>query len=224
MTVQQELNNFLADVIAKKGLQFDESGIQHTHNKADPSAPVPPFKFNLCTSALRQEGRLADADMDQMAAFIGHSLLKTRPLPDAIAGIPNVGADIAQRVEMYLRREGCYLPRMRLAKWESGFNIVDTANYKPGPVCVIDDLIHMGLSKRRFMVALETAGYTVTDCWVFLTYEQGGEEYFDKLGTAVHAVSTVRSTLELGHDVGHITHDKYHLAMRYLEGTRTAVI
>jgi orotate phosphoribosyltransferase len=224
MTIQQELNDFLADVIATRGLQFDEDGIRHTHNKADPSAPVPPFKFNLCTPALRQEGRLSDADMDRMAGFIGHGLLKTRPLPGAIAGIPNVGADIAQRVEMYLRREGCYLPRLRLAKREPGFDIVDNANYKSGPVCIIDDLIHRGLSKRRFMAALEAAGYTVTDCWVFLTYEQGGEEYFDKLGTAVHAVSTVRSTLWLGHDVGHITHYQYRLAMQYLEGTRTAVI
>ena len=214
----------MADVIAKRGLQFDECGIRHTHNKVDLSAPVPPFKFNLCTPAQRQEGRLTEADMDRVAEFIGHGLLKLRPLPGAIAGIPNVGADIAHRVEMYLRREGCYLPRMRLVKRESGFVIVDNANYKSGPVCAIDDLIHMGLNKRRFMAALEAAGYQVTDCWVFLTYEQGGEEYFDKLGTAVHAVSTVRSTLELGHEVGSITHDRYHSAMRYLEGTRTAVI
>ncbi len=224
MTIQRELNDFLADVIATRGLQFDEGGIRHTHNKVDLSAPVPPFKFNLCTARMRPEGRLSDDDMDRMAAFIGHGLLKTKPRPEAIAGIPHVGDCIARRVQNYLRREGCYLPRLRLAKREAGFVIIDNANYKSGPVCVIDDLIHMGFSKRRFMATLEANGYQVSDCWVFLTYEQGGEEYFDKLGTAVHAVSTVRSTLNLGYDVGSITHHQYRLAMRYLEGTRTAVV
>lgn len=222
MSIQQELNSFLADVIAKRGLQFDEDGIRHTHNKVDLSAPVPPFKFNLCTAALRPEGRLTEGDMDQMAEYVCHGILRTKPRPQAIAGIPNVGADIARRVEMCLRREGCYMPRLRLSKGDGTFSVADNSGYKSGPLCVIDDLIHKGLSKRRCLAALEAADYMVTDCWVFLTYEQGGEEYFDKLGTAVHAVSTVRQTLELGHEVGTIIHNQYHLAMRYLEQTATA--
>ena len=222
MSIQQELNDFLADVIAKRGLRFKQGGIAHTHNKVDGTEPLPPFKFDLCMSALRPEGRLTEGDMDQMAAFISHGILRTKPRPQAIVGIPNVGADIARRVELCLRREGFYLPRLRLSKQDGGFSIVDNAGYKSGELCAIDDLIHKGLSKRRCLAAFESAGYRVTDCWVFLTYEQGGEEYFDKLGTAVHAVSTVRQTLELGHEIGTIVHNQYHSAMRYLEQTRTA--
>lgn len=224
MSIQQELDEFLAGAVARRGLQFDPGGIAHTHNKADPAAPLPPFKFNLCTSVLRAEGRLTEDDMDQMAALICHGIIRTKPRPQAIVGIPNVGADIAHRVELCLRREGLYLPRLRLSKQDGGFSIVDDAGYKSGELCAIDDLIHKGLSKRRCLAAFESAGYQVTDCWVFLTYEQGGEEYFDKLGTAVHAISTVRRTLELGKYTGVISGPNYQAAMDYLTQTSTAAV
>mgnify|MGYP003394056508 CR=1 FL=1 len=204
VSIQQELDDFLSKVIANanRGLRFEPGGIPHTHNRADKAEPVPPFKFDLCTQELRPTGRLTDDDMDTMAAYIGHGLLRQMPRPDAIVGIPKVGAEFARRVEMYLRREGCYLPRLRLSKHNDVFAVVDNAGYKSGPVCVIDDLVHRGLSERRTLAALE--------------------DYCDRLGTAVHAISTVRRALRLGHAAGTVAPGQYRLAMQYLEKTRAA--
>ena len=226
MSIQEELDDFLSKVIANanRGIRFEPGGIAHTHNRVDKTEPMPPFKFELCTQELRPTGRLTDDDMDKMASYIGHGLLRQKPRPEAIVGIPKVGAEVARRVEMYLRREGCYLPRLRLSKHDDVFSVVDSAGYKSGPLCLVDDVIHRGFSKRRSIDALEAAGYSVTDCWVFLTYEHGAENYFDKIGTAVHAISTVRRTLLLGCNAGSISTGQYRLAMQYLEETRTAVV
>ncbi|MEK7109140.1 MAG: hypothetical protein AAB919_01770 [Patescibacteria group bacterium] len=225
MSIQDELDDFLSKVIgnANRGIRFEPGGIPHTHNRINAAEPVPPFKFELCTRELRSTGRLTDDDMDKMAGYICHGLLRQKPRPEAIVGIPTVGADFARRVEMHLRREGCYLPRLRLSKHDDAFSVVDNAGYKSGALCLIDDVIHRGFSKRRSIAALKAAGYSVTDCWVFLTYEQGAEDYFDKLGTAMHAISTVRRTLLLGCEAGSISPGQYKLAMQYLEETRAAV-
>src|SRR3989344_4273279 len=222
MSIQEELNDFLTTSVARlgHGLQFDNN-ITHVHNRANPHALRPPFKFNLCTNKLRNEGRLSEDEVNRVAYYIAHSIVKNRPYPQALAGVPKVGEDLARRVAMCLEQQGMRVPRLRFSKLpDGGIKLVDRADYPHGgEVVLIDDLVHHSLSKQRTNETLREAGYTCTKLWGILDYGQGAQEILAAHGITLEAVATVRQALALGKEHGTLPLLHYRQAMAYLQQT-----
>ncbi len=223
---QEELDDYLLGTVIPRGLFFDtENGFAHTHNKVDSSALRPPFKFHLCTPLLRPDARMTGHDMLGMGRFLSVALLNHRPMPAAFVGVPRVGEAITSSLQIELQREGAYIPMPRLTKYKKDGveyigEVADRAGYAQGPVWLIDDLIHKGLSKSRSVEQLASSDYTVTHINVFLDYGQGASEYFRGKGIAVHAVTTVPYVLELGYRRGKIGNAEYAAATKYLAATK----
>lgn len=217
MYTKEELDSFLLNTIIPRGLHIDlEDGFDHTHNKADEDAQKVPFKFILCTPELRDTGRMSRHDMVRMASFIGELVTRHRPL--VMAGVPNVGQQIALDAQAHIRETGLYIPCMYLTKDASGeMDIGNNAGCESGEVGFLDDVVHMSLSKQRTMRAFRRYGYSVKKLFVFLDYDKGAREFFESLGLDFYSVSTVRYVFDLGKRHTKISCSDYHACMTYLE-------
>jgi orotate phosphoribosyltransferase len=204
MYTSKDLDDLFRTII-KRGMEIDLGGLLHKHNVVDPTAPLPPVKFHLCTEKARPgKGRMTEEDIERMAEFL-YEYIRYHKLgvPPAIVGIPSSGEDLARSLQEHARRQGMFVPLLRLSKAREAMRFVgpvSPADKYPfgGPVWLVDDLVHRGLSKLRAITAMQIAGYTVKKILTVLDYDKGAREYFLRLGIEHHTVSFITPVLELG--------------------------
>ncbi len=209
-------------------MQVDLTGnsIHHTHTKVDSSAPRPPMKFHLCTSANRPEGRLLQKDVNTIGELCWLFIQAKKLKIGALASVPRVGDEIAKALQRAAKKDGVKLPRLQFSKYmENGVSyigpLVDNDGYKAGQaVWLVDDLVHKGLSKQRMIARVKDAGYKVAGILVFMDYNQGARQYFAKEGVGLRAVVMLRSALREGRKLGLIDGPVYRTMLEYLTKTR----
>ncbi len=146
------------------------------HHSKYPNAPLAPFKFNLCTEATRRDGKLLDEDIDAIAELM-RDFLVTRPHHQNIAGIPNAGHVIAERIQRIK-------PGSRLLQF-SKIGEGDTRRIGPlvedddcplnSRIWGIDDLSTYAGSKCEFIEMVSLAKFSIRDILVLMNYGFGAD-------------------------------------------------
>lgn len=105
---------------------------------------------------------------------------------DRVAGIPTAGLPLSAITAFLLRKPFIYIrQKQRLRGRERRVEGV----VMPGDrILLVDDMVTTGLSLKRSTLAVRAEGGLVSDAFVLLDREEGGEKKLAKIGVKLHAV------------------------------------
>lgn len=108
---------------------------------------------------------------------------------DRVAGIPTAGLPLSAITAYILKKPFIYIrQKQRLRGRERRVEGV----IMPGDrVLLVDDMVTTGLSLTKSTLAVRAEGGLVTDAFVLLDREEGGEKKLAKIGVRLHAVLRV---------------------------------
>lgn len=114
---------------------------------------------------------------------------------DLIAAIPYAALPLGTLVALEMGKPLIY-PRKEAKTYGTARTI--EGEFRPGQrAVVLDDLITTGDSKLRVIEPLEQAGLQVRDIVVLIDREQGGREFLEARGYALHSFLRLREMLEV---------------------------
>ena len=130
---------------------------------------------------------------------------------DRIAGIPIAGTPFASLVAFQLGKPLIHTrPKLRLRGRERRVEGV----LMPGDrVLLVDDLVTTGLSLKRATLSVRSEGGVVSDAFVLLDREEGGEERLAKIGVNLHPVLKVSEAARRLYEMNAIEEDQMKLIL-----------
>ena len=121
---------------------------------------------------------------------------------DLLVATPLAGLPIGTALCLDMDRPLIY-PRKTAKSYGTGKNI--EGRWSIGQtVVVVDDLITSGDSILETIATVKAAGLKVHDAVVLIDREQGGRAMLEEQGYRVHAVMSLRQTLDILHDNGRL--------------------
>ncbi|MEM1515121.1 MAG: orotate phosphoribosyltransferase [Candidatus Bathyarchaeia archaeon] len=105
---------------------------------------------------------------------------------DRIAGIPTAGLPLSAITAYILKKPFIYVRQKQRLKGRE--RRVEGVIMPGDRVLLVDDMVMTGLSLKRSTLAVRTEGGLVSDAFVLLDREEGGEEKLTKIGVKLHAV------------------------------------
>lgn len=146
---------------------------------------------------------------------------------DLVAGIPNAGTPIANRLYdmiLYDAKDRC-VSRASFEKQGEGEGrrIVKFFSPHGGKALIVDDVISGADTKLEAAYAVEKSGCTVSSFAVCVDREQGGVERLKELGYKVVSAYKISELLEFYMLLGVITNEKRHEIMHYIERTKKII-
>ena len=121
---------------------------------------------------------------------------------DLLAATPLAGLPIGTALCLDMEKPLIY-PRKTAKSYGTGKNI--EGRWSIGQtVVVVDDLITSGDSILETIATVKAAGLKVHDAVVLIDREQGGRAMLEEQGYRVHAVMSLRQTLDILHDNGRL--------------------
>ena len=121
---------------------------------------------------------------------------------DLLAATPLAGLPIGTALCLDMEKPLIY-PRKTAKSYGTGKNI--EGRWSIGQtVVVVDDLITSGDSILETIATVKAAGLKVHDAVVLIDREQGGRAMLEAQGYRVHAVMSLRQTLDILHDNGRL--------------------
>ena len=121
---------------------------------------------------------------------------------DLLAATPLAGLPIGTALCLDMDKPLIY-PRKTAKSYGTGKNI--EGRWSIGQtVVVVDDLITSGDSILETIATVKAAGLKVHDAVVLIDREQGGRAMLEEQGYRVHAVMSLRQTLDILHDNGRL--------------------
>ncbi|MEM1585929.1 MAG: orotate phosphoribosyltransferase [Candidatus Bathyarchaeia archaeon] len=125
---------------------------------------------------------------------------------DRVAGIPTAGLPLSAIIAYILKKPFIYIrQKQRLRGRERRVEGV----IMPGDrVLLIDDMVTTGLSLTKSTLAVRAEGGIVTDAFVLLDREEGGEKKLEKIGVRLHAVLGVSEVAKKLYEMNVIGEDE----------------
>lgn len=112
-----------------------------------------------------------------------------------IAGIPYAGIPIAVATALASNIPMIY-PRKEVKEYGTR-KLIEGKFFEGENVLVIDDIITDGASKIEAIRPLEKAGLEVTDVYVVIDREQGGEQILAEAGYTLHSLGKISEVLDV---------------------------
>jgi orotate phosphoribosyltransferase len=188
------------------------------HHELFPDAPLAPMKINLRTTDHPKPGKLTQQIVDQIA-FLFLDMIEENGLRfDYVAGIPRAGEPFTDVVAKILNK-----PLIRAKKTETDDKrtisrlIFPHAVRLDQSVLIFDDVITKGESKKEVIQIFEKAGLKIAAIIIFADRQEGGMEFYTKLGYRLIAATTITEILNLGLAEQRIDQQKYHECFNYLK-------
>ncbi len=143
-------------------------------------------------------------------------LKKTKKLKfDRIAGIPYAAIPIATAMSLESGKPMIY-PRKE-AKDYGTKKTIEGIFLPKETALVVDDLITTGKSKTEAISPLIDAGLAVKDICVLVDREQGGKQFLEKQGFALHSVFGITKLINILKDNKRITEKQFRETLEYIE-------
>ncbi|MEM1544072.1 MAG: orotate phosphoribosyltransferase [Candidatus Bathyarchaeia archaeon] len=121
---------------------------------------------------------------------------------DRIAGIPTAGLPLSTIIAYTLRKPLLYIRQKQRLKGRE--RRVEGILMPGDRVLLIDDLVTTGLSLKKSALAVRAEGGVVSDAFVLLDREEGGEERLADIGVRLHSVLKVRDVAQKLYEMGAI--------------------
>jgi len=125
---------------------------------------------------------------------------------DRIAGIPTAGLPLSAIVAYSLKKPFIYVRQKQKLKGRE--RRVEGVIMPGDRVLLIDDLVTTGLSLKKSALAVRAEGGLVSEAFVLLDREEGGEERLKKIGVKLHSVLKIREVAEKLYEMNAIGEDE----------------
>lgn len=125
---------------------------------------------------------------------------------DRIAGIPTAGLPLSAIVAYSLKKPFIYVRQKQRLKGRE--RRVEGVIMPGDKILLIDDLVTTGLSLKKSALAVRAEGGLVSEAFVLLDREEGGEERLKKIGVKLHSVLKIREVAEKLYEMNAIGEDE----------------
>ncbi|MEM4982245.1 MAG: orotate phosphoribosyltransferase [Candidatus Bathyarchaeia archaeon] len=147
-----------------------------------PSGKITPYYIDLRVIPSFPDAfiKIVEIFVDSMKSEIGIENF------DRVAGIPTAGLPLSAITAYLLKKPFIYIRQKQRLKGRE--RRVEGVIMPGDRVLLVDDMVTTGLSLKRSTLAIRIEGGLVSDAFVLLDREEGGEKRLAKIGVKLHAV------------------------------------